>query len=66
MLALATEFMQMAQVTGSFVWLLLLLLGVVNDVSTGPSWIDWLLYAPTVLAYLGILIVGIFWVRQAP
>lgn len=63
---MAFAFTAIANVTGAVVWLGLWLAGIVTDVSSGPVWAQWLLYAPAVILYGGVLIVGILWVRAAP
>ena len=52
-------------VLGSVVWLLLFFGGAISDVS-GPSWLDGLLYAPTIMIYLGAAALGVLWARAAP
>jgi hypothetical protein len=69
MTAMAFAFTTVANVTGSVVWLALWLTGIVNDVSSGPIWANWLLYAPVVIFYAAVLVVGFLWVsagRVAP
>jgi len=66
LVAMAFAFTRIANVTGSVVWLGLWLTGIVTDVSNGPIWAQWLLYAPAAILYGGVIVVGFLWVRAAP
>ena len=65
-LVMALAFTPIANVTGSAVWLAFWLTGIVTDVSSGPVWASWLLYAPAVILYGAVLCFGVWWVRSAP
>ena len=65
-LMMVFAFTAVANLTGSVVWLTFWLTGIVTDVAKGPTWAQWLLYAPAVVLYTCGLIVGFLWVRAAP
>jgi hypothetical protein len=66
MLVMVFAFTTIANLTGSVVWLMLWLTGIVADVSSGPIWVSWMLYVPTVILYAVVLVVGFLWIRAAP
>ena len=66
MAALAAMAPKIADVVAAIVWLFLFFGGIVNDVSSGPPWANWLLYLPTVVGYVAIGVCCVVWIRSAP
>lgn len=64
--ALAMAYPKISYVVVAMIWLLLFANGIVSDMISGPEWINWALYLPTWLFYIGVAVAGFLWVRKAP
>jgi hypothetical protein len=66
MAALTAMVPKIADVVAAIVWIFLFFGHIVSDVSSGPPWVNWLLYLPTVAGYVAIGVCCVVWIRSAP